>query len=231
MGLIKAESSTASAAAPFSMADIEKQAHAIIVRAKSQAARILAEAARIGEEMKQQAQAQGIAEGTKLGFDEGMKRGQEAGHAQALDEHRAALTELVQALTVAANDLETSRRALESEASVDVLRLAVAIARKVSKRQGVADAQVLTTNVSEAMKLAVHASDVRIAVHPSQLKTLEDALPRLKLSWPTLQHVALVEDDSLAPGGCRIATGGGSIDADLDAQVDRIAADLMPDNE
>jgi len=43
--------------------------------------------------------------------------------------------------------------------------------------------------------------------------------------------VAIVDDDSLAPGGCRIATAGGLIDADLDEQINRIAADLLPCQE
>ena len=39
---------------------------------------------------------------------------------------------------------------------------------------------------------------------------------------------AVVEDAALAPGGCRVHTRGGKIDASLDAQLDRITADLMP---
>ena len=229
MGLIKAESSTASSAAPFSMADIEQQAHAIIVRAKNQAGRILAEAARIGEEQKQQAKEQGHREGLESGLADGLKQGAEAGRNEALNEHRQALGGLVAALSSAASQLDASRRALESEAATDVIRLAIAIARKVSKRQGLGDPTMLTANVAEAMKLAVSASDVRIAVHPSQIEYLKAALPQLRLSWPKLEHVHLVEDDALAPGGCRISSGGGVIDADLDTQIDRIAADLLPD--
>jgi flagellar biosynthesis/type III secretory pathway protein FliH len=87
----------------------------------------------------------------------------------------------------------------------------------------------MTANVSEAMRLAVRASDVRIAIHPSQRAALDEALPRLRMSWPALKHVELMDDPSLSPGGCRILTGGGVIDAELNAQVDRIAAELLPE--
>jgi flagellar biosynthesis/type III secretory pathway protein FliH len=49
------------------------------------------------------------------------------------------------------------------------------------------------------------------------------------MSWPALKHVELMDDPSLSPGGCRILTGGGVIDAELNAQVDRIAAELLPE--
>ena len=67
-----------------------------------------------------------------------------------------------------------------------------------------------------------------VAVHPSQFKTLQDELPHLRLAWPQLKHVELVEDSSIAPGGARIFTSHGSIDGDLDAQLDHVIADLLP---
>ena len=78
------------------------------------------------------------------------------------------------------------------------------------------------------MKLAVGAADVRIAIHPAQRATLTAALPALRAEWPLLKHVELIEDAALGPGGCRIHTRGGLIDADLDTQLDRVIEDLLP---
>src|SRR4051794_37540990 len=118
MGLIKSENAPTKLAA-FSLADIEAQAHAIIVRAKSQAGRILAEAQRIGEELKKQSQETGFAEGKQAGFDEGHRDGLDAGQQHALVEHRESLQKLIDALTSASVDLNESRRMLETEASTD----------------------------------------------------------------------------------------------------------------
>jgi len=109
-------------------------------------------------------------------------------------------------------------------------QLAIAIAQRVTKRLGALDGDVVRANVAEALKLVVHAADLRIAVHPSQKGTLTDALPRLRLEWPSLDHVELTEDAALAPGGCRIWTRHGSIDADLDVQLRNIAAELAPES-
>ena len=86
----------------------------------------------------------------------------------------------------------------------------------------------MEVNLGEAMKLAVGAADLRIAINPAQRAYLNDALPRLKLKWPGLKHVELMDDASISPGGCRIFTRSGSIDADLDAQLERIIGELLP---
>jgi flagellar assembly protein FliH len=118
---------------------------------------------------------------------------------------------------------------MEEEAGNTVVQLAVSIARKVTKLQGERDPAVALANVDAAARLVVRASDVRLSLHPSQRQTLVDALPALKQQWPSLAHVELIDDESLSPGGCRIRTRGGLIDADLDAQVNRIALELLPD--
>jgi flagellar assembly protein FliH len=158
----------------------------------------------------------------------GHQEGLAAGARQALAEHKAQLTQVVTALTAAAGELDASRRNLESDALREVVALACAIARRVTKRQGLIDPDVLADNLREAMKLVAHAVDVRIATHPAQKAVLESSLPQLKLTWPQLAHVQLIEDATLAPGGCRVFTVRGSIDADLDGQLDRVVDDLLP---
>jgi flagellar assembly protein FliH len=93
------------------------------------------------------------------------------------------------------------------------------------------DPDTLTENLAEAMKLVAHAADVRVAINPMQKSVLEAALPRLQLQWPELKHVELVEEATISPGGCRIFTARGHVDADLDAQLDRVVADLLPRDE
>ncbi|MDQ3081871.1 MAG: FliH/SctL family protein [Gemmatimonadota bacterium] len=213
---------------PFSMKDIETQARALMNRAKERAEGLLVEAQKEAETLKAAARVEGLVEGKREGLAKGLEEGRKNGAQQALSEHRTALAQLIAALTQSAVDLDAARQQLEAEALTEVIDLAVAIASRVTKRQGLIDPQVLIANVNEAMKLVVSSSDVRIALHPSQKQTLLDALPLLELVWPALKHVQLIDEEALAPGGCRIFSRGGQIDADLDGQLDRIIADLMP---
>jgi flagellar assembly protein FliH len=172
-----------------------------------------------------------LAEGLTEGLTRGTDEGREAGRQQALDEHRAQLTQAVAALTSAAQSLEASRVDLESDALREVAELALAVARRVTKRQGTLDPAVLAENLRESMRLVVHAGGVKVAIHPSQRQTLDSVLPSLKLEFPKLSHVELIDDAALSPGGCRVFAGHGQIDADLDQQLDRIAVDLLPESE
>ena len=213
------------------MRDVEDQARALLQGARRTAERLLAEAQREGEEIKRRAHNEGLAEGMVEGLAKGADEGRKAGQQQALEEQRAALTQAVGALATAARTLDAARAELESMALEEVVELALSVARRVTKRQGMCDPAVLTENLREAMKIVVHAGDVKVAFHPFQRQTLDTALPALKLEFPRLGHVELVDDPTISPGGCRVFAGTGQVDATLDEQLDRIAADLLPDGE
>jgi len=230
MGLIKSAQLPA-APAPFSMKDIEDQARSILLRARQQAEQIFAAAQAEADELRRQAHADGMVEGQRAGFAKGLEEGRKAGHDQALNDHRAALTAAVGALNKAAAQVDSSRRELQSAALTDVVNLAIAIAQRITKRLGQIDPTVAVANVEEALKLVMHASDIRIAIHPTQKATLDAEMPRLKLQFPALQHVQIVDDPALAPGGARIYTLQGEVDASIDEQLNRIIADLLPQKQ
>ncbi len=227
MGLIKSANSPATVAA-FSMRDIEAHAAGIIARAKQQAEQLLVMAETEAAQLREAARAAGHAEGFSAGQVKGMEEGRKTGHSQALAESKAAMEKLVKSLTGMLGELESQRQQLKDRAAMDVIALAIAIGRKVAKKAGETDATIAPANVNAALSMVVHASDVRVALHPSQRKTLEKELPALRLAWPKLSHIELVDDPTVLPGGCRVSTRGGQIDADLNAQLDRIAAELLP---
>jgi flagellar assembly protein FliH len=213
---------------PFSLRDVENHAKAMLVRAREQAEALLASAQQEGEILRQQAYEEGLAEGRRDGRKQGELEGTKAGAQQALAEHQQQLATLVAALSTAAVEFDASRRELEAAGLSEVVALSAAVARRVTKRQGMLDPEVLAENLREAMKFVSHAVDVRVAIHPQQKQVLEDALPRLRMAWPQLKHLEIVPDVSIAPGGCRIFTARGQVDGDLDAQLDRVIDDLLP---
>lgn len=227
MGIIKSANAPA-ALTPFSMADIEAAAKRILIRAQQQAEQLISAAQAESRTMREQAFADGFTEGRQAGLAKGQVDGAAAGHAAAVAEQKVNLSKLNESLTAALKSINESRLRLESDGLAEVIKLAASIARRVTKQQGLIDPQVLESNLTEAMKFVVHSADVRVAVNPQQKKTLEEVLPRLQLAWPTLEHVELIEDTSIAPGGCRVFTAQGHIDADLDTQLDRLVMELLP---
>ncbi len=213
------------------MADIERQAAAILLRARQQADQILAQAKAEAETIKEKARAEGVAEGSLAGNAQGHAEGLKAGRAEAIRQMTQSLTAAVTTLNAAAAGIDASRRELEATAVHDVLELALLLADRIAKRRGQIDRSVVLENVKEAVRLVVGATAVRIAINPSDHATLEETLPAIRLQLPKLQHIELVSDETMSPGGCRVFTSGGEIDATLETQLARIAADLMPDHE
>jgi flagellar assembly protein FliH len=177
--------------------------------------------------MKQQAKEEGFKLGRSEGNVKGIEEGRKTGHQAALAEIKPQLTTTWTALTAAVQQLDAARYDLESAGIIEVIQLAAAIARRVTKRQSIVDPAVLVENVREAMKLAVHAADVRIIIHPSQRATLEQELPKLQMNWPNLKHVELADDPSITPGGCRLLTGSGEVDARIEEQLDRVIGEIL----
>ena len=228
MGLIKSSDAPLSLV-PFSMADIERQAKLILLRARQQADQLLAAAQTEADALKRDATLTGQLEGRRQGLAQGLEDGKKAGHQQALNEFRTQFQQAVQSLTAAMLQIEEHRADLAASALVEVVQLALAVARRVTKCQGVIDPAVLTANLQEAMKLVVAKTGVRIALHPSQRKTIDAALPQLQLQWPSLAHVQVIEDEALLPGGCKVLSEHGEVDAALETQLDRIATELLPE--
>ena len=226
----------------FSMQDIEEQASALVRRARGAAEQALAGAKRDADALRKQAAAEGRTEGYAAGLSRGMAEGRAEGLQRATDEGHAAgraaglaevgpqLSAAHAALAAVLCQFDAARNDLEQAATAEVVKLALAVARRVTKRQAAVDPAVLTANLADAVRMAVRAADLRVIVHPDQRATIEQELPRLKMDWPALSHVELIDDPTIIPGGCRVLTrSGGEVDARIDTQLDRIAAELMPE--
>ncbi|MGC4034164.1 MAG: FliH/SctL family protein [Tepidisphaeraceae bacterium] len=174
-----------------------------------------------------QAYAEGLAAGKRDGLVQGKTEGLAAGKKAAYDEHTANFTQAVATLTEIATGIEAERDRVIAAAESEVLPLALAIGRKVTKRLGEVDPGVVQANLNEAVRLISGAHEIRVTVNPDQLAVVEDLLPQLKQQWPTLKHVTFAGDAAVIPGGCRVQTAGGEIDAELDHQLDRLIEELI----
>jgi flagellar assembly protein FliH len=216
MGLIRSTSLMAPATG-FSMRDIEQNAAEVLRDAQAQAERI-----------KQSVRTEAEEAGWQEGYTRGLQEGRSKGRTDAWEQSTRELSGTIEALAQAAGELACRRRQWESEILADVVELAMAVARRITRRQAMLDPAVLAANLESALKLVTRKAQMRIAIHPEQRRILDEAMKRLRLDFPALADTTIVEDSSIAPGGCRVFTEGGCIDADIDSQLDRIIADVMP---
>jgi len=162
------------------MADIEAHARAILLKAQRQAEALLVEAQSASEVLKAEAYAQGLAEGKKHGLEQGRAEGAKVGEKKAFDSETTKLTSLVTTLQEMTLVFDTRRQELIDRADAEVLPLALAITRKVTRRLGALDPRVVEANLKEAVRLVVSKHNVLVAVHPSQLELIEQTSVTLK---------------------------------------------------
>ena len=70
-------------------------------------------------------------------------------------------------------------------------------------------------------RLVLSAHDASVCIHPVDRPMLENALPDLLKELATLEHIELVDDEAITPGGCVVAFGQGRIDATIERQLQR----------
>ncbi len=230
MPLIKSHHAPA-ALRSFSLADIERQAAQLLADAQRRAERLLSEAQREADQLKQQAQAQGMEQGRAEGRKQGMEQGRQHGHQAALTAATERMTQLAQSLQQVLGDYSEARLRLENEGIEDVVKLALAVAGRLARRAGAIEPQVLCDNLKDAMRLVAGGVELTIELHPAQLEAMQTQWPRMKLEFPAFEHVRWQSDESIAPGGCRLRSGRGQVDATLDTQLQRITTEVLGGQE
>lgn len=150
------------------------------------------------------------------GYAAGERAGAEAG-AQRADA-------LVRRLSATLDELANLRRTIASQAEHDLVRLALAVARRVVHREIQLDAQLVAALAHVALeRLDAGRGPALLKMHPEDIE-------RLKASTTTewaQSAIRLVPDASVARGGCVVETAHGRVDATVDRQFSEIAHALL----
>ena len=208
------------------LADIAMQANEVILDARKTAAEIRTEA-RANAEI---ARRQGREQGYKEGFAEGQARGMQDGAREGGDQARARigdqskqLVDLARSILVA---LEEAGDRPYQLAADEVLALAIDLSAKIVGRLARTDTSVARGNLIKAMKLAHTDGEIIVAVNPGQLQELSRDFAEFVEIVDASGRARLVADGQVAPGGVKITTARGVIDATVETQLDKVASAL-----
>ncbi|MBX3386094.1 MAG: hypothetical protein KF768_05960 [Phycisphaeraceae bacterium] len=222
------------------LGDLRRQGEALVAQARARAEAIVREAEAERDRIVAGAAERGHAEGVERGLSEGRRKGEEAGRAEALTTQSAAIETMTARWTEAVSAFEADRTALLESAQRDVIRLAVLIGERVTKRIVETDPSVASEQVAEALRLVLRPTGVVVAVNPEDRAMVESALPGLVATIGAASHVQLVDDPALSRGSCIVrcvgngaevgagAGAGGEIDATIGTQLERIAELIVP---
>ncbi|MCC6676961.1 MAG: hypothetical protein IT436_07445 [Phycisphaerales bacterium] len=194
-----------------------REAESILTAARAERDRIISGADRDGH-----------AKGLERGLREGRERGAQEGRAQAQAEWHDRLSALETGWTAALESFLADRERMMLEARQDVLQLAVLLAERITKRAIRVDPTLVNEQVAEVLSLVARPSRLVISLHPEDRPIVEEVLPGLRRRFPSAQEIEMIDDAALPRGSCIARTAGGTIDASISTQLDRIGEALIP---
>ncbi|MEP0846845.1 MAG: hypothetical protein HRF50_08500 [Phycisphaerae bacterium] len=211
----------------FSFPDLEAQASAILRRANTEAQQIISDARRRAGKEREAVHAQARAQGFEQGRREGQEQASRQAAAAALQEARQELQRLLGALGAGLAEYERRKHDLLAAAESELIRLALAIARRVCKRAAARDPEVAAANMQALLQLVQHEHDLIVRVSPAELERLKELADGFVRTAGESRHVRIEADAALQRGDCVLVTRTGTVDAALDVQLDRIAEALL----
>jgi flagellar assembly protein FliH len=147
------------------------------------------------------------------GFAEGSSIGKEQGAAE--------LKPVLERLSRSLVELSSLRGRMRRQAESDVVKLSIAIARRVLHRELTLDSESIAGLIRVALEKLESRELCRVRVHPDQESLIRELVERFSGS-----KVEIIPDTSLGQGDVLLDTGNGTIDASVDAQLREIERGL-----
>ncbi len=151
-------------------------------------------------------------------LEEAFSRGKREG----INIAEAQLESVTQALTQSLEDVSRLRESLAASGAQDMLRLVMAVAEQIVRRTIEVDKNTILTIIENALQASVRADTYRIRVSPDDLKLVTKQKPLFLASISGLKNLSFEADPEIPPGGCRVDSELGEVDATIETQLDAI---------
>jgi flagellar assembly protein FliH len=198
----------------FSFADMRGQANDYLGTVRDEAAKIIQQAHQQAEQIRRKAEVAG-------------RKAAEAAVERLLDEKVGKrMQTLLPALERVMQEINDAKGQLLARWEQSATRVATAMAARIVRREIAADPQITLDLISDALRLATGAAEITLYINPTDYKHLGSQINRLAETLGQLMPSAVVADESISPGGCRIETRYGEIDQQIEAHLRRIEEDL-----
>jgi flagellar assembly protein FliH len=195
----------------FSFDDLAAQADAYLAQVRADAAAIVARARDEADAVRQQAE--------------------QEGHAAALRSAQSIVGQqivtLLPALREAVADIRDAKQSWLTHWEAGGVRVATAIAERLIRRELEHHPEITLDLLRESLELAAGSAQVCIRLNPVDHKALGAQVRKLAKELSNLGEVEFKADPEITAGGCRVDTRFGAIDQQFDAQLKRIAEELL----
>lgn len=213
----------------FNYEDIRRRCDEHVERVRAQTRQMLQQATHAAEVIRQRAHEQGL----QAGYQHGLARAEDeiGRRAHELADRLVAdrLDSVLPAMRAALQGLQRQRDVWLAQWETVGIRLSVAIAEKLLRRDLNARPDRVIDLVRAALELAVGMPRLTLRLHPQDLQCLGARPEQCFQELASGAEVTLRPDERISRGGCLVETPHGVIDARLETQLERIAAELLAD--
>jgi len=151
-----------------------------------------------------------LAQAREAALREGQKKGREDAQAE--------VAEMVKKLAATIAELAATRRKIRNDAETDVVRLSLAIARRILHRELAMDPSAIHGLIHAALQKLQNREIHRVRVHPAFVQTVKATLEALNAA-PAIE---IVPDAAMRKGDALFETTLGELDASVETQLQEI---------
>lgn len=214
----------------FDYGDLRRQCDEQLQQARQEAEQIRAQAQSETEQIRRKAHDEGRAEGLREGLANAAadieRKASEIADGLALEK----LQTTFPAIQAAATAMVHERDRWLSQWEGAAVGLAIAIAEKILHRQLELSPDIAIELMRQTLDVAAGSSQLKLRMHPEDVKLLGPHADDVVRAASRCGDVEVVDDPSIARGGCVIETQHGTIDAQIETQLDRIMSELVEQN-
>jgi len=155
------------------------------------------------------------------------KAGYDAGAKAAGEQMKSQVDAQAERFTSMIDDLESQRRALVRESEAAVLRLACEIARRIIGAASDAGESGVKEVISNALKRIDETQNLVVRINPDDLAELRKNQPDWVEQMIRSGAVEIKEDPRIKRGGCVVDGETGSVEAQVERQVEIVERALL----
>lgn len=156
-------------------------------------------------------------------FENGRQQGYQDGIEAAEEKYRAKLQEADDLINMA----HLQREEIIKNSEIDIIQLAMAVAKKVVGEELMINPECITNIVKKAVHKATDREELTVRVNPENLDIALNAQDEIKLSAAGIRKLKITADSAVSVGGCVVESSNETVDARIERQLDEIEQALM----
>lgn len=163
----------------------------------------------------------------KEGFSAGEAKGLSSGEEQGIHEASLDWQNLMKESEALINELQTSRMGILKSSEEEMLKLVIAFAKTIIKVEPLAQPEIVLKNIDHAINRVSEVDKIVMKVNIKDKSMCQAHKDQFLARLSSVTELRIIEDSSLAPGGIKIETGVGTIDATIESQAKELEKALL----